>query len=73
MKALEIILVIVLVIFGTGKLRTAGSDLAAAIRGFRSALRGPVRKPVPVVPPVADAPPDAEFSEARSRGGRAST
>lgn len=73
MKALEIILVIVLVIFGTGKLRTAGSDLAAAIRGFRSALRAPVRTPAPVAPPASDARPDAEFSEARSRSGRAST
>jgi TatA/E family protein of Tat protein translocase len=65
MKALEIILLIVLVIFGTGKLRTAGSDLAAGLRGFRAALRAPARQRAG--PPAADQQPDAEFPEARSR------
>lgn len=35
---LAIILVIVLAIFGTKRLRTLGSDLGSAVRGFRTAM-----------------------------------
>ena len=35
---LLIILVIVLAIFGTKKLRNIGSDLGGAVKGFRSAM-----------------------------------
>ncbi|MGR9105607.1 MAG: twin-arginine translocase TatA/TatE family subunit [Gammaproteobacteria bacterium] len=35
---LLIVLVIVLLLFGTKRMRTLGSDLGAAIRGFRSAV-----------------------------------
>lgn len=35
-----ILLVVVLVIFGTGKLTRAGSDLGKAVRGFKKALNG---------------------------------
>lgn len=35
---LTIVLVIVLAIFGTKRLRTLGSDLGSAIKGFRSAV-----------------------------------
>ncbi|MBC79736.1 MAG: twin-arginine translocase TatA/TatE family subunit [Gammaproteobacteria bacterium] len=35
---LAIILVIVLLLFGTTKLKSLGSDLGSAIKGFRSAL-----------------------------------
>ena len=72
MKALEIILLIVLVAFGTGKLRSAGSDLAAMVRGFRAALRGagPSSKGATGTPPPLDTRPDAEFPERRPpRGG----
>ena len=34
-----IVLVIVLVIFGTKKLRNAGSDLGGAIKNFKSAMK----------------------------------
>jgi TatA/E family protein of Tat protein translocase len=71
MKALEIILLIVLVAFGTGKLRSAGSDLAAAVRGFRAGLRGPgAAPPAAAPPPPLDPRPDAEFPEARPRTPR---
>jgi sec-independent protein translocase protein TatA len=33
-----IVLVIVLLIFGTGKLRNAGSDIGAAIRNFKKGI-----------------------------------
>jgi len=36
---LLIILVIILLLFGSKRLRTLGMDLAAAIKGFRGALR----------------------------------
>jgi sec-independent protein translocase protein TatA len=36
---LLIILVIVLAIFGTKRLRTLGSDLGSAVKGFRGAMK----------------------------------
>ena len=36
--SLLLILVIVLVIFGTKRLRNVGSDLGGAVKGFRSAM-----------------------------------
>lgn len=35
-----IVLVIVLLVFGTTRLRGIGGDLGGAIKGFKSALRG---------------------------------
>ena len=35
-----IVLVIVLLIFGTKKLRNIGSDLGGAVRGFKEGMRG---------------------------------
>ena len=79
MLELLIIVVIVLLVFGAGKVRSAGSDLGAAVKGFRKSLQAP-----PAEPPAgakAGAPdsaaaagaglPDAEFPEvlaARARG-----
>ncbi|GFO72300.1 sec-independent protein translocase protein TatA [Bathymodiolus japonicus methanotrophic gill symbiont] len=37
---LLIVLVIVIVLFGTKRLRNMGGDLGGAIRGFRSAMKG---------------------------------
>ena len=37
-KELLIILVVVLVVFGAKKLRTVGSDLGHAVRGFKKAM-----------------------------------
>ncbi len=39
MTQLIIILVIVLVLFGTKRLRNIGGDLGGAIKGFRSAMK----------------------------------
>ncbi len=68
MFELLIIAVVLLVIFGAGKVRSAGSDLGAAVKGFRKA----VRSPKPEAPAAApETLPDAEFPEvlaARSRG-----
>ena len=37
-KELLIILVVVLVVFGTKKLKTIGSDLGSAVRGFKKSM-----------------------------------
>jgi len=38
-RHLLIILLVVLVVFGTKKLRTIGSDLGQAVRGFKESMR----------------------------------
>ena len=38
MRELDIILLVVLVVFGAKKLRTDGSDLGQAVRGFKKAM-----------------------------------
>jgi sec-independent protein translocase protein TatA len=40
MSELLIILLIVMVLFGTKRLKTLGGDLGGAIRGFRRAMEG---------------------------------
>lgn len=42
---LALLLVIVLVLFGTKRLRNMGGDLGAAIKGFRSAMNEPEKEP----------------------------
>jgi sec-independent protein translocase protein TatA len=42
---LVVILVIVLIIFGPGKLPDMGSAIGKAIRGFKSAMNEPEKKP----------------------------
>lgn len=79
MLELLIIVVVPLLVFGAGKVRSAGSDLGAAVKGFRKSLQGPPPQPPtdakPAAPDSAAAPgaqlPDAEFPEvlaARARG-----
>jgi sec-independent protein translocase protein TatA len=48
-KHLLIVLLVVLVVFGTKKLRTIGSDLGQAVRGFKDSMKEGERE--------ADAPP----------------
>jgi sec-independent protein translocase protein TatA len=72
-RHLLIILVVVLLVFGTKKLRNIGSDLGAAVRGFKKGMNdgdqdqqvAEQQQPVPQQP--QQLPPsggrDAEFSE----------
>jgi sec-independent protein translocase protein TatA len=51
-RELVIVLVIVLLVFGTKKLKNVGTDLGDAVRGFKKGLNGdegapPVAKPDP--------------------------
>jgi sec-independent protein translocase protein TatA len=66
-----IVLVIVLLIFGTKKLRNLGSDLGGAVKGFKDGLRDGQAPDTPVPPqgqpqvtasqqPPADRPIDVE-------------
>ena len=63
-RHLLIILVVCLVVFGTKKLKTLGSDLGGAIKGFKQAMKeGEADEPVPAhaaaVPP---SPPKPELT-----------
>ncbi|MGQ0286364.1 Sec-independent protein translocase subunit TatA [Pasteurellaceae bacterium 22721_9_1] len=51
-----IILLIVVVLFGTKKLRTLGSDLGASVKGFKKAM-------------AEDEPKDAEFKSLETPEG----
>jgi len=44
---LLIILLLVVVLFGTGKLRRVGTDMGHAIRGFKRGLRGDSEEAAP--------------------------
>jgi sec-independent protein translocase protein TatA len=63
MRELVIILLVVLVVFGAKKLRTVGSDLGHAVRGFKKAMNeGEEEQSTPPkqIPAVGA---DAEFEE----------
>jgi sec-independent protein translocase protein TatA len=60
-----IIVVVLLLVFGAGKVRGAGSDLGAAIKGFRKAQKPPDPPPPPALP-------DAEFPEVVAERARRS-
>ena len=59
---LLIVLVIVLAIFGTKRLRTLGSDLGSAVKGFRSAVNDADQPNEQKSEQLSDASkPDADF------------
>lgn len=55
---LLIVLVIVLAIFGTKRLRTLGSDLGSAVKGFRSAVNEADKE---TTEQISAQPEDADF------------
>jgi sec-independent protein translocase protein TatA len=66
MRELVVILLVVLIVFGAKKLRTVGSDLGHAVRGFKKAMNeGEEEQTSPPKQIRADAAPDAEFAEAK--------
>ncbi len=54
-KHLLIILLVVLIVFGTKKLRTIGSDLGQAVRGFKDSMKEGEREADHPAPPPAEA------------------
>ena len=57
---LLIVLAIALVIFGTKRLRTIGTDLGSAVRGFKKAMNEDEEQPKQISAPESK---DAEFAE----------
>ena len=57
---LLIVLVIVLAIFGTKRLRTLGSDLGSAVKGFRSAMSDADKE---TTDQICDFSKDADFEK----------
>ncbi|HYW75424.1 MAG TPA: twin-arginine translocase TatA/TatE family subunit [Gammaproteobacteria bacterium] len=66
---LLIILLLVVVLFGTGKLRRVGTDMGHAIRGFKRGLRGDAEES------SADTPESSSDTktETKARGGKAAS
>jgi sec-independent protein translocase protein TatA len=65
MRELLIILLVVLVVFGARKLRSVGSDLGAAVRGFKKAMNEGEDEQSAQQKQIPSGKPDAEFDEAR--------
>ena len=64
MRELIIILLVVLVIFGTKKLRTIGSDLGGAVKGFKKAMGDGEAEGQEAAKQLKQTVADAEFPEA---------
>src|ERR1700755_3127018 len=67
MRELVVILLVVLLVFGAKKLRTIGSDLGAAVRGFKKSMNDGEEEELNPPRQIAPAPTgrDAEFAETR--------
>ena len=63
MRELLVILLVVLVVFGAKKLRTVGSDLGAAVRGFKKAMNEGEEEQSNPPKQIRSETPDAEFPE----------
>jgi sec-independent protein translocase protein TatA len=63
MRELIIILLVVLVVFGAKKLRTVGSDLGAAVRGFKKSMNEGEDEQSAQQKQIRSDKPDAEFDE----------
>jgi sec-independent protein translocase protein TatA len=57
---LLVVLAIVVLIFGTKRLKSIGSDLGAAVKGFRGAMADEKKEPPKR---IESQEPDAEFAE----------
>jgi sec-independent protein translocase protein TatA len=63
MRELVIILLVVLVVFGAKKLRTVGSDLGHAVRGFKKAMNEGEEEQNAPPKQIRSEGTDAEFPE----------
>jgi sec-independent protein translocase protein TatA len=64
MKHLIVVLLVVLLVFGAKKLRTIGSDLGAAVRGFKQSVNeGDAEATAKQIPPKST---DADFTDTRA-------
>ena len=67
---LLIVLVIVIAIFGTKRLKTLGSDLGGAVKGFRSAMNEADKE---TTEQIGDQSEDASFDSRENRGAGANS
>jgi sec-independent protein translocase protein TatA len=65
---LAIVLIIVVLIFGTKRLKSIGSDLGSAIKGFKGAMADDKPKQDPPKR-LESQEPDAEFVEQKDKTG----
>ena len=63
MRELVVILLVVLLLFGAKKLRTIGSDLGAAVRGFKKSMNEGEEEEVNPPRQIRSDGKDAEFAE----------
>lgn len=74
MRELIIILLVVLLVFGAKRLRTIGSDLGAAVRGFKKAVsEGEAEDSADEIKQIRSGEKDAEFPEAAKRSAEDKT
>ncbi|HEY2808537.1 MAG TPA: twin-arginine translocase TatA/TatE family subunit [Steroidobacteraceae bacterium] len=64
MRELVVILLVVLVVFGAKKLRTVGSDLGHAVRGFKKAMNEGEEEQASAPKQIRSENADADFAEA---------
>jgi sec-independent protein translocase protein TatA len=65
MRELVVILLVVLLVFGAKKLRTIGSDLGAAVRGFKKSMGEGEEEGISAPPPrIRSDGTDADFADA---------
>jgi sec-independent protein translocase protein TatA len=64
MRELVVILLVVLVVFGAKKLRTIGSDLGAAVRGFKKSMNEGEEEGLNPPRQIRSEGTDADFAEA---------
>ncbi|MEY4482500.1 MAG: Sec-independent protein translocase subunit TatA [Pseudomonadota bacterium] len=62
-----IVLVIVLLVFGTKKLRNIGSDLGGAVKGFKDGMKGGEEKPADAVAPTSQIPADGKTVDVQAK------
>lgn len=72
---LLIVLLIVMLLFGTKRLKTLGGDLGGALKGFRNAMDSDEEPGGESAesPRLATAEPDAEFAEQRTKSQSSGT
>jgi sec-independent protein translocase protein TatA len=69
MRELIIILLVVLLVFGAKKLRTIGTDLGAAVRGFKKSVSdGESEDLLGDSKQIRSDAPDADFSDSTKSG-----
>jgi sec-independent protein translocase protein TatA len=62
-----IVLVIVMLVFGTKKLSNMGSDIGKAVKGFKDGVKGDEDKPVTPTTPVTPVTPSTIDVDAREK------